>query len=62
MASTLAQPPLRWDGETPPVLDQTRLPAHEAVLVLEGAEDTAHAIERLATCPARKWVVTPRRT
>ena len=30
------------------MLDQTRLPAHEEVLVLEGAEDTAQAIERLA--------------
>src|SRR5215218_6209693 len=43
-----APPPLRWDGQRLHVLDQTRLPAEEAVLVLEGAEDTAVAIERLA--------------
>src|SRR5918997_1650095 len=43
-----APPPLRWDGERLHVLDQTRLPAEEAVLVLCGAEDTAAAIERLA--------------
>src|SRR5215211_7331494 len=43
-----APPPLRWDGQRLHVLDQTRLPAEEAVLVLEGAEDTAAAIERLA--------------
>jgi methylthioribose-1-phosphate isomerase len=48
MASTLAPPPLRWDGERLHVLDQTRLPAREEVLVLTGAEDTAQAIERLA--------------
>jgi methylthioribose-1-phosphate isomerase len=48
MASTLAPPPLRWDGARLHVLDQTRLPAHEQVLVLEGAEDTAQAIERLS--------------
>ena len=48
MASTLSPPPLRWDGERLHVLDQTRLPAHEEVLVLEGAEDTARAIERLS--------------
>ena len=48
MASTLAPPPLRWDGARLHVLDQTRLPADEEVLVLEGAEDTARAIERLA--------------
>jgi methylthioribose-1-phosphate isomerase len=48
MASTLAPPPLRWDGSRVHVLDQTRLPADEQVLVLEGAEDTARAIERLA--------------
>jgi methylthioribose-1-phosphate isomerase len=48
MPSTLAPPPLRWDGERLHVLDQTRLPAHEEVLVLAGAEDTAQAIERLA--------------
>jgi methylthioribose-1-phosphate isomerase len=48
MATTLSPPPLRWDGERLHVLDQTRLPAQEVVLVLEGAEDTARAIERLA--------------
>ena len=48
MTSTLAPPPLRWDGSRLHVLDQTRLPAREEVLVLEGAEDTAQAIERLA--------------
>jgi methylthioribose-1-phosphate isomerase len=48
MTSTLAPPPLRWDGSRLHVLDQTRLPALERVLVLEGAEDTARAIERLA--------------
>jgi methylthioribose-1-phosphate isomerase len=48
MATTLSPSPLRWDGERLHVLDQTRLPAEEVVLVLEGAEDTAQAIERLA--------------
>jgi methylthioribose-1-phosphate isomerase len=48
MSSTLAPPPLRWDGARLHVVDQTRLPAVEEVLVLAGAEDTARAIERLA--------------
>jgi len=48
MAATLAPPPLRWDGSRLHVLDQTRLPGREEVLVLEGAEDTAQAIERLS--------------
>jgi len=48
MTIALAPPPLRWDGERLHVLDQTRLPAHEEVLVLTGAEDTARAIERLS--------------
>jgi methylthioribose-1-phosphate isomerase len=48
MTSTLSPPPLRWDGARLHVLDQTRLPAVEEVLVLTGAEDTAAAIERLA--------------
>jgi methylthioribose-1-phosphate isomerase len=48
MTTTLSPPPLRWDGERLHVLDQTRLPAEEAVLVLKRAEDTAQAIERLA--------------
>jgi methylthioribose-1-phosphate isomerase len=48
MTATLAPPPLRWDGTRLHVLDQTLLPAREQVLVLEGAEDTARAIERLS--------------
>jgi S-methyl-5-thioribose-1-phosphate isomerase len=55
MATTLPPParpdapsPLRWDGHRLHLLDQTRLPAVEAVLTLSGAEDTARAIERLA--------------
>src|SRR3954469_17348681 len=40
--------PLRWDGERLHILDQTRLPAHEEVLVLTGAHDTAEAIKRLS--------------
>src|SRR5215210_429815 len=48
MAFTLAPPPLRWDGERLHVLDQTRLPAEEEVLILTGAEETAAAIERLS--------------
>src|SRR4051795_10315451 len=43
-----APPPLRWDGARLHVLDQTLLPAREEVLVLEGADDTAEAIARLA--------------
>jgi methylthioribose-1-phosphate isomerase len=39
---------LRWDGRALAVLDQTRLPAHEAWLTLSGAEDTAAAIRRLS--------------
>ncbi|HET9741005.1 MAG TPA: S-methyl-5-thioribose-1-phosphate isomerase [Solirubrobacteraceae bacterium] len=41
-------PPLHWDGTTLRILDQTRLPAEEAVLTLAGAADTADAIRRLA--------------
>src|SRR5215218_2026409 len=48
MTARLAPPPLRWDGTRLHVLDQTLLPAREEVLVLEGAEDTARAIERLS--------------
>ena len=48
MATTLSPPPLRWDGERLHVLDQTRLPGDEVVLVLAQAENTAQAIERLA--------------
>ena len=40
--------PLHWDGTRLHILDQTVLPAREEMLVLEGAEDTAAAIERLA--------------
>jgi S-methyl-5-thioribose-1-phosphate isomerase len=40
--------PLRWDGARLHVLDQTRLPAEEAVLTLTGAADTVDAIKRLA--------------
>jgi methylthioribose-1-phosphate isomerase len=43
-----APPPLRWDGTRLHVLDQTRLPTHEHVLILTGAADTADAIRRLA--------------
>jgi methylthioribose-1-phosphate isomerase len=45
---TDAPPPLRWDGERLHVLDQTLLPAEEAVVELIGAADTAAAIRRLA--------------
>ena len=41
-------PPLDWDGTALRILDQTRLPAEEAVLTLSGAADTADAIRRLA--------------
>jgi methylthioribose-1-phosphate isomerase len=47
-ARIVAPPPLRWDGTRLHVLDQTRLPAHEDVLILTGAADTADAIRRLA--------------
>jgi methylthioribose-1-phosphate isomerase len=43
-----APPPLHWDGAALRILDQTRLPAEEAVLTLSGAADTADAIRRLA--------------
>jgi methylthioribose-1-phosphate isomerase len=43
-----APPPLRWNGTALDVLDQTRLPAEEAILTLTGAEDTAAAIRSLA--------------
>jgi methylthioribose-1-phosphate isomerase len=46
--TTHAPPPLRWDGERLHVLDQTLLPAREEVLELNGADDTAAAIARLA--------------
>ncbi len=48
MALADTAPPLSWDGTTLRVLDQTRLPGEEVVLVLTGAEDTAAAIRRLA--------------
>jgi methylthioribose-1-phosphate isomerase len=39
---------LRWDGQRLAILDQTLLPAAEEWLALEGAQDTADAIRRLA--------------
>jgi methylthioribose-1-phosphate isomerase len=46
--ATQPHPALRWDGRRLAVLDQTRLPAAEVWLALEGARDTAQAIRRLA--------------
>jgi methylthioribose-1-phosphate isomerase len=46
--ATQLHPALRWDGRRLAVLDQTRLPAAEVWLALEGAPDTAQAIRRLA--------------
>ena len=45
-----AAPPatLAWDGRALTILDQTRLPAREQRLTLQGAGDTADAIRRLA--------------
>ena len=48
MTSTLAPPPLRWDGARLHVLDQTRLPAHEEVLVLDGRG--GHRARRSSGC------------
>jgi methylthioribose-1-phosphate isomerase len=45
--ATQLHPALRWDGRRLAVLDQTRLPAAEVWLALEGAPDTAQAIRRL---------------
>jgi len=39
---------VRWDGRRLAVLDQTLLPARESWLALEGSQDTAAAIRRLA--------------
>jgi methylthioribose-1-phosphate isomerase len=39
---------LRWDGRRLALLDQTLLPGTEAWIQLEGADDTAQAIRRLA--------------
>jgi methylthioribose-1-phosphate isomerase len=39
---------LRWDGRRLAILDQTLLPGAEEWLALEGAQDTADAIRRLA--------------
>ncbi len=39
---------LRWDGRSLQLLDQTLLPFREEWLTLEGADDTADAIRRLA--------------
>jgi len=47
-AGASAPRPLRWDGARLHVLDQTLLPERVEVLVLEGADDTAEAIARLA--------------
>src|SRR5215210_657538 len=55
-ATTHAPPPLRWDGERLHVLDQTVLPAHEEVLVLRGADDTAEATAR-PTARNLAWAV-----
>jgi methylthioribose-1-phosphate isomerase len=46
--ATQSHPALRWDGRRLEVLDQTRLPAVEAWLALDGADDTADAIRRLS--------------
>ncbi len=46
--ATASSPALRWDGRRLQVLDQTRLPAAEEWLGLEGARDTAEAIRRLS--------------
>ena len=46
--ATQPHPALRWDGRRLAILDQTRLPAAEVWLTLEGAADTAQAIRRLA--------------
>jgi methylthioribose-1-phosphate isomerase len=39
---------LRWDGRRLAILDQTLLPGAEEWLALDGAQDTAEAIKRLA--------------
>jgi methylthioribose-1-phosphate isomerase len=46
--ATQPHPALRWDGRRLAILDQTLLPAREAWLELDGADDTALAIRRLA--------------
>jgi methylthioribose-1-phosphate isomerase len=43
-----APAPLHWDGARLRILDQTLLPGEERVIELEGAQDTAEAIARLA--------------
>ncbi|MEA2360237.1 MAG: methylthioribose-phosphate isomerase [Solirubrobacteraceae bacterium] len=43
-----SHPALRWDGGRLRLLDQTLLPAAEAWIELQGADDTADAIRRLA--------------
>jgi methylthioribose-1-phosphate isomerase len=49
MTSSLANPvALRWDGARLEALDQTLLPGRESWIALEGAQDTAQAIRRLA--------------
>jgi methylthioribose-1-phosphate isomerase len=47
-SSTHLDAALRWDGSRLAILDQTLLPHREQWLTLEGAEDTAAAIRRLA--------------
>src|SRR4051812_2328004 len=47
-SSTHLDAALRWDGSRLAILDQTLLPHREQWLTLEGAADTAAAIQRLA--------------
>jgi methylthioribose-1-phosphate isomerase len=47
-SASLAHAALRWDGRRLQILDQTLLPASERWLELDGADDTAAAIARLA--------------
>jgi methylthioribose-1-phosphate isomerase len=47
-SASLTHAALRWDGRRLQILDQTLLPASERWLELDGADDTAAAIARLA--------------
>jgi methylthioribose-1-phosphate isomerase len=47
-SKTASPPPIAWDGRELRLLDQTRLPGREEVLVLRDAEGVADAIRRLA--------------
>jgi methylthioribose-1-phosphate isomerase len=47
-ATPLPNAAVRWDGRRLQIIDQTRLPVHETWLELQGADDTAAAIRRLA--------------